>query len=214
MRTFFHFRHAFLLSALSLICVTGSFAHGADEADQQAALVAALEKPEPTSLSQIAHAASLDQLFGALKTSGNEVQAKRVAGQLRGVLADSGSASVDLLTDWSRKALAKQDAGLALDLLDQALLLRPQYADGYAQRAYVHFLQEDYPLAMADIDRALRFEPRHFPALETLALIMENTGRDALALQAYERILAIYPAMRSAQTEVGRLADKLVGERS
>jgi hypothetical protein len=41
---------------------------------------------------------------------------------------------------------------------------------------------------------------------------MKNRGRTQLALNAYERVLVIYPMMRSAQSEVAALSEELAGE--
>jgi hypothetical protein len=42
--------------------------------------------------------------------------------------------------------------------------------------------------------------------------ILKQSGRKELALDAYERALAIYPMMRNAQKEVAELSEELAGE--
>jgi hypothetical protein len=42
--------------------------------------------------------------------------------------------------------------------------------------------------------------------------IMKNTDRKQLALEAWQRVLDIYPMMRSAQNEVASLSEELSGE--
>ena len=42
-----------------------------------------------------------------------------------------------------------------------------------------------------------------------MATILERTGRKEAALKAWERALAVYPAMQSAQDAVIRLSDEL-----
>jgi hypothetical protein len=66
--------------------------------------------------------------------------------------------------------------------------------------------------SMADIDRTLQLEPRHFGALAGLAQIMKERGSKEMALNAYQRVLDIYPMMRSAQNEVATLSEELAGE--
>ena len=61
-------------------------------------------------------------------------------------------------------------------------------------------------------DRVLRLEPRHFGALAGMAAILKATGRNEAAAAAYERLLAIYPMMRDALTEFGKLADEMAGQ--
>ena len=43
-------------------------------------------------------------------------------------------------------------------------------------------------------------------------LFLKETGRKEAALHAYERVLAVYPMMRSAQGEVATLSEDLAGE--
>jgi hypothetical protein len=41
---------------------------------------------------------------------------------------------------------------------------------------------------------------------------MADTGHKQAALEAWQRVLAIYPMMRSAQGEVATLSEELAGE--
>jgi tetratricopeptide (TPR) repeat protein len=155
---------------------------------------------------------ALDDLFASLKRQRNQAEAERTASQIGAAFGQSGSASVDLMMGWASKALVDKKFDLALDFLDQVIALKPNYAEAYNRRATVHFTMQNYRKSMSDIERTIALEPRHFGALSGLAQIMDNTGREELALRAYERVLEVYPALRSAQNEVGRLADKLAGE--
>ena len=92
------------------------------------------------------------------------------------------------------------------------MTLAPNYVEGWNRRATVHFLMQNYRKSMADIDRVLQLEPRHFGALAGMAQIMETTGRKQLALQAWQKVLDIYPMQRSAQEKVAKLSEELAGE--
>jgi cytochrome c-type biogenesis protein CcmH/NrfG len=69
----------------------------------------------------------------------------------------------------------------------------------------------DYARSMEDINQVLRIEPRHFGALAGMAAILTETGKDQLALKAWERFLEVYPADRAAQDQVNTLSEKLAG---
>jgi tetratricopeptide (TPR) repeat protein len=116
------------------------------------------------------------------------------------------------MMQWAQTAADKKDFDVALDFLDQIVTLSPNFAEGWNRRATVHFLMNNYAKSMADIDRTLQLEPRHFGALSGMAQILKNTDRKQLALDAYLRVLEIYPMMRSAQTEVATLSEELSGE--
>jgi tetratricopeptide (TPR) repeat protein len=154
----------------------------------------------------------LDQLFTELKRERNEKAAERIAGRIWNEWSQSGSASIDLMMQWAQKATEDQKFDVALDFLDQVVTLQPDYAEGWNRRATVHFLMKNYGKSMADIDRTLQLEPRHFGALSGLAQIMAETGHKQSALEAWQKVLAIYPMMRSAQNQVSTLSEELAGE--
>jgi tetratricopeptide (TPR) repeat protein len=154
----------------------------------------------------------LDKLFADLKRQRNEKAAERIAGNIWQEWFKSGSASVDLMMKWASDAVEAKKYDVALDFLDQVIVLSPTYAEGWNRRATVHFMMQNFGKSMADIERTLELEPRHFGALSGMAQIMKTTGRKELALDAYQRVLAIYPMMRSAQNEVATLSEELAGE--
>ncbi len=154
----------------------------------------------------------LDKLFGELKRARNERDAKRISQNIWAAWHESGSANIDLMMGWARKATEDKEFDVALDFLDQVVTLAPDFAEGWNTRATVHFMMDNYPKSMADIDKTLRLEPRHFGALTGLGMIMKNTGRKERALEAYRKALDYYPMMRNAQKEVMELSEDLEGE--
>ena len=154
----------------------------------------------------------LDKLFADLKRERNEKAAERIAGQIWEEWFKSGSASVDLMMLWSQHAMEQKKYDVALDLLDEVIVLSPNYAEGWNRRATLHFMMSNYSKSMSDIDHTLSLEPRHFGALSGMAQILKSSGKKELALRAYQQVLEIYPMMRSAQNEVATLSEELAGE--
>lgn len=189
-------------AALLLCSAVSSPARTDDPVDPPAA-----SAPVPTT-----KAARLDQLFSDLKRERNEKAAERIAGRIWGEWSQSGSASIDLMMQWSQKAIEDQKYDVALDFLDQVVTLQPDYAEGWNRRATVHFLMKNFGKSMSDINQTLRLEPRHFGALSGLAQIMAATGHKQSALEAWQKVLAIYPMMRNAQDQVATLSEELAGE--
>ncbi|CAG0991386.1 hypothetical protein RHIZO_02272 [Rhizobiaceae bacterium] len=159
-----------------------------------------------------AETSSLDKLFAELKRERNPQAADRIAKRIWNEWYKSGSASIDLMMKWSNDAVQAQKFDVALDFLDQVVVLQPRFAEGWNRRATVHFLMRNFGKSMADIERTLALEPRHFGALSGMAQIMKETGRKELALSAWQRVLDIYPMMRSAQGEIATLSEELAGE--
>ncbi|QKC81362.1 hypothetical protein [Mesorhizobium sp. NZP2077] len=197
-----------LFAFLTALLVSGAMSLPARAADDQPAAPATPDAPAAPMTKQ----ARLDKLFSDLKRERNEKAAERIAGNIWSEWFQSGSASIDLMMLWSQKAMDNQKFDVALDFLDQVVTLQPTYAEGWNRRATVHFMMKNYGKSMADIDRTLQLEPRHFGALSGLAQIMALTGHKQSALEAWQKVLAIYPMMRSAQDQVATISEELAGE--
>lgn len=197
-------RNVFLFSALAVLAVSGAVTAaepGAAAAEPAAAL------PQDA-----AEVNTLDKLFAELKRERNPQAAERISKRIWNEWHKSGSASIDLMMKWSNDAVAAQKYDVALDFLDEVVTLQPGFAEGWNRRATVHFIMRNFGKSMADIERTLELEPRHFGALSGMAQIMKDTGRKELALRAWQRVLDIYPMMRSAQGEIAALSEELAGE--
>ncbi len=160
------------------------------------------------------HASILNDLFASLKKAKTEQAALSIANGIRGEWANSGSATVNLLMQWSDAALDKKDYTAALDFLDQAIVLKPQFAEGWNHRATLHFVMNNYTKSMADIEKTLALEPRHFGALTGLGLILLSYDRKEQALKAYSKALEVYPLMRDVQKQVGDIEEQIAGSRT
>lgn len=156
----------------------------------------------------------LDTLFDDLKRAANPKHAASIANEIWTEWFRSGSATVDLMLHWSNAAIERKDFNIALDFLDQIVTRQPDFAEGWNRRATLHFNMNNFAKSMSDIQKVLELEPRHFGALSGMAVILEQTGRKQAALDAWQRMLAIYPANDSAQKAVIRLSEELAGRRA
>lgn len=155
----------------------------------------------------------LDILFEKLKKDPNHSSAGATARMIWREWSASGSRSVDLLMSWAAKAMGAKDYAKAQDLLDHIIVLAPDYAEGWNRRATLYYTIDDFGRSIADIETTLAIEPRHFGALSGLAAIMQRFGKDEEALEAWYRVLEIYPANKNAQKAVIELEEKLSGSR-
>ena len=156
---------------------------------------------------------SLDQLFSKLKKERRPKIAKRLSKRIWAKWFKSDSASIDLLTGWARKAMNEKKYAVALDLLDQVTTLKPGYAEGWNQRATLHYFMQNYGKSLQDVERVLALEPRHFGALSGMGLIFQAFDQKERALAAWYKVLEVYPAMTSAQKAVIHLEDEITAKR-
>ena len=115
---------------------------------------------------------------------------------------------------WANAATLEHRYAAALDFLNEAIALNPDYAEAWNRRATVYFLQKDYAHAMVDINHTLELEPRHYGALTGMAAILRVRGLKEQAMKAYEQALIVYPMMRDAQKNFSDLADELADTRT
>jgi tetratricopeptide (TPR) repeat protein len=105
-------------------------------------------------------------------------------------------------------AVQAKDLPLALELLDKVVVIEPDWVEAWNKRATARFMTSDVNGAMADIDRVLKIEPRHFGALSGMGFILEREGLDKRALEVFRHVLTIYPG----QPDMKKLVDKLAPE--
>lgn len=113
---------------------------------------------------------------------------------------------------WIRRGLAAMEArdfAAALHAFDRVVELAPDYAEGWNKRATLHWLRGAYQESVADIDRTLALEPRHFGALSGLAMIREAQGRPFEALEALEKLLHIHPHLPQLRDRIEALSARL-----
>jgi len=154
---------------------------------------------------------ALNELFGILSRESDPKKAQRTSRQIVQKLTDSGSASINLLMERASEAMRKNDHAVALDILDQVVTLAPDYAEGWNRRATLFFAMKDFGRSIADVERVLELEPRHFGALSGLAAMLQALGRDKRALEVWYKVLEVYPANEQAQSSVIKLEEKLAG---
>lgn len=156
--------------------------------------------------------AELDRLFAALKTAAGEQEAAAVEAKIRQAWLQSGSPAVLLLLNRGASDLEQGDTEGALDTLDDALVLAPDYAEAWLTRALAKFHAGDTQGAIRDLQATLRREPRHFVALQTLSRIAEAQQDWKGALAAWEKALELDPRMPDGQERLKLLRRKASGQ--
>ena len=157
---------------------------------------------------------TLDRLFEKLRKDPKQSSAGATARMIWREWSYSGSRSVDLLMKWAARAMGTKDFSKAQDLLDHVIVIAPDYAEGWNRRATLYYTIDDFGKSLADIETTLALEPRHFGALSGLAAIMQRIGREEEALEAWYKVLEIYPANKQAQEAVIQLEEALAGRRT
>ncbi len=158
---------------------------------------------------------TLDDLFEQLKRETDWKKAKRIEKEIWYRWTRSGSQTVDLLMEWAGIAVKNENWAVAFDLLDQVIVIAPQYAEGWNRRASLYYLRGQLGRSIHDIEQVLKLESRHFGAMAGMGSILQKLDKsianDKRALAMWRNILEIYPANKNAQKSVIVLEEKLSG---
>jgi tetratricopeptide (TPR) repeat protein len=154
----------------------------------------------------------LSDLYALLATADSEDSAKAVAEGIERIWQHSGSATIDLLMERAMHAVADEKLDLAMQLLDHVVVLAPDFTEGWNRRAYVYFMRSDIDHALGDLRRTLALDPNHFKALEGLGQILREIGEKKAALEAFRKLLSVYPYWPGAQQAVDELEREVDGQ--
>lgn len=136
---------------------------------------------------------SLDQVFERLRAAQDPAEIDAMTALIWELWSDSPSDTVDLLFERGIAALDSDEKDLAEELFGAITKLSPDFAEGWNKLATVSYLQGKYTASLAQIAQVLSLEPRHFGALQGLAIIMSELGENEQALEAYEKALEVHP---------------------
>jgi tetratricopeptide (TPR) repeat protein len=105
----------------------------------------------------------------------------------------SGSPAMDLLLKRGQDAMEAGDIPAAIEHLTALTDQAPDFAEGWNARATAYYLAGMYGPSIADVERVLVLNPRHFGAIAGLGLILRDTGHKEAAVRAFRESLTIHP---------------------
>ncbi len=155
----------------------------------------------------------LDRLFASLQKTKQPAELRVLEAQIWTIWLRSKSDTTNLLMQQGMRAMAKREHKKGLELFTSITELEPDFAEGWNKRATLLYVMGRYRQSIADCDRVLALEPRHFGALSGLGLIYTALEEPAKALEAYENVLKVHPNARHAQQQAKALRKRIKGEK-
>ena len=101
----------------------------------------------------------------------------------------------------------------AIEVFSKVINLDPTWAEAWNKRATVLYMIGEYQKSQKDIDKVLELEERHFGALAGQGLVNIKLQNYEKALESYQKVEKIYPAMKSPKIMI-RSIKKLIKEQS
>jgi tetratricopeptide (TPR) repeat protein len=157
-------------------------------------------------------ARNLDALFARLKTATVEEEADAMVAEIWKLWLQSGRPEVDAAMQQAVDLMGNGLSALAIPLLDDIVARAPDWAEGWNKRATVLYILGEHDRSLADIERVLALEPRHFGALAGIGLIRIAKGEHRAALAAFRRALAVNPFLKERYGLIPAL-EREIGEK-
>ena len=151
----------------------------------------------------------LNDLFAQLKSATGYLKARTIEQQIWQIWLQSDNTEVTQLMGNGVEAMNSEDYKTAIADFTKITQLAPAFAEGWNKRATVLYMVGDYQGSLADVDKTLKLEPRHFGALSGLGLIDAALERDEEAIAAFERALAVNPNMPGVIDNIDQLKQRL-----
>jgi tetratricopeptide (TPR) repeat protein len=159
-----------------------------------------------------AKARRLDGLLGRLKATQDEGEGDALVAEIWGEWVRSGTPDLDERMEQAGGLVGQGLHALALPMLTDLVERAPDWAEAWNKRATAFYLAGQHDLSLADIERVLALEPRHFGALAGKGLIYIARGQYREALAAYRRALAVNPFLKERRDVIPAL-ERMVGEK-
>lgn len=137
--------------------------------------------------------AQLRGLFDRARAASSESEGRLVSGLMWQVWLQAPDDAAQQVLDRGLARRSSFDFLGAMADFERLIDYCPHFAEGFNQRAYIHFLREDFADALSDLDRALVLSPDHVPALTGRALTLLKLGQIAQARQQLQAALALNP---------------------
>ena len=151
----------------------------------------------------------LDALFAELQKATGTLQIQTITRQIWEIWTTSDNPEVNRLMEEGVGAMSSQDYKTALADFTKMIGIAPDFAEGWNKRATVLWLLNDYEGSMADVDKTLALEPRHFGALWGLGTMDAALEHDEEAIAAFEKALAVNPHMDGVPEQIETLKQRI-----
>ena len=154
----------------------------------------------------------LDALFESLHVVREAARAREIERSIWRIWMESEDSEANGLMMRGLAAMHARDLAGALDIYSTLVARAPDFAEAWNKRATVYFLMGELKASLADVERTLALEPRHFGALSGAGQIHLQRGLLRPAYEAFRRALEINPHRDGARMFIEMLRDEVLGK--
>ena len=151
----------------------------------------------------------LDDLFSTLLISTDLTTIRSTENQIWEIWFNHANEDVEQLIQMGVTRMNYNRYAEAMLIFTQLIENFPDYAEGWNRRATLHYILGNLDESVADIEKVLELEPRHFGALSGLGLVFLQQKQLSKAKQAFENLVDLHPNSPNAQENLRRVTEDL-----
>ena len=151
----------------------------------------------------------LDALFVTLKQTADGQVIRITENRIWSIWLQHSNSTVVELMQLGSTRMNGQMYSEALLIYNRIIENFPDYAEAWNQRATLYYMVGNHDASIADIEKVLSLEPRHFGALSGLGLVYIQREELGKAKQAFEELIAVHPNSPNAQQSLQSVIDSL-----
>ena len=149
----------------------------------------------------------LDDLFKLLLETDNDIVISEITSSIWDIWYETNDPKIEADFFRGMESVRTGDLLMSVAFFTRVIEKNPTFAEGWNKRATVYFMLGKFDKSMIDIIKTLKLEPRHFGAMDGMALIFIQTQQFNKAISIYDQILKIFPKSISIIEKKERLLD-------
>jgi len=139
----------------------------------------------------------LDVLFDSLRKSKSEIEAFGHEQEIWRIWTAPENKTLSKMMDTAFSQIESKAYISSIKTLDTVVSRFPKYAEGWNQRAIVHYQLRNFDKSLKDIEKVLKLEPRHFGAYSGRSMIHLSRGDNKLATKDILKAMRYHPYLRT-----------------
>lgn len=157
---------------------------------------------------------ALDGLFDRLRTVTDPMQVRLLIQAIWETWTASDDAALDALMARGLGQIQARDLDGAVATFTTLIEKAPDFAEAWNKRATVQWMRGDFEASVADIQRTVALEPRHFGAWSGLGMILEEREQYDGAARAFEECLKHNPHAEGLRDHIDDLKRKAARQKT
>lgn len=151
----------------------------------------------------------LDDLFDVLQHTENFNEIRVTENEIWTIWLQHPNADVMRMMELGTQRMNYQRYNDALLIFSQVIENFPEFAEAWNKRATLYYIVGNFEASLADIERTLALEPRHFGALSGMGLVYLQRRELNKARAAFEELIKIHPNSPNAQQNLDLVNESL-----